>query len=261
MTFAVISIHDVAPSTRAECEQLVAAAERIEARTSLLVVPGSWRYPAATEDPRFGPWLAGLERRGHEVVAHGWEHRAVPDDDGTVGLARRTADRLFTRGCAEFGALGTAEAARRIDLALDTLHGLGFAPSGFIAPGWSMSPAAAAAVRAAGVAYTTTRLAIVDHVADRSLPVPAVCHRPGSPLTALGARMLVAIVERRAAQRRPVRLALHPADVHDDRLTAATTRAIAAIGRSELDTPTYAEAVARCRVPHHSSSTEIGAVS
>jgi predicted deacetylase len=261
MTFAVISIHDVAPSTRAECEHLVAAAERIDARTSLLVVPGPWKYPAATEDPGFGPWLAGLERRGHEVVAHGWEHRAVPDADGTVGLGRRTADRVLTRGCAEFGALGAADAARRIDLALGALRGLGFAPSGFVAPGWSMSPAAAAAVRAAGVAYTTTRLAILDFVADRSLPVPAVCHRPGSPLTMLGARMLVAVVERRAAQRRPVRLALHPADVHDDRLTAATARAIATIGRSDLDTSTYAEAVERCRGPHHPSNTEIGAVS
>jgi predicted deacetylase len=260
MTFAVISIHDVAPSTRAECEQLVDAAERIDARTSLLVVPGPWRYPATTEDPEFGPWLAGLERRGHEVVAHGWEHRAVPDADGTVGFVRRSADRLLTRGCAEFGALGPTEAARRIDLALCTLHGLGFAPSGFVAPGWSMSPAAAAAVRTAGVAYTTTRSAIVDHVADRSIPVPAVCHRPGSPLTATGARLLVAIVDRRAAQRRPIRLALHPADVHDGRLTAATARAIATIGRSGLDATTYADAVARCRSPRRPPDDEIGAV-
>ena len=259
MTFAVISIHDVAPFTWAECASLIADAERIGARTSLLVVPGPWKYPAVTEEPGFVRWLADLERRGHEIVAHGWEHRAVPDDDGQVGFTRRAVDRIVTRGCAEFGSLGTLEATRRAQRSLDALRGLGFEPTGFVAPGWSMSPAAADAIRAVGFDYSTTRLAIVDHHTGRSIPVPALCHRPGSSLAMFGARMLVAVTERRAAERRPVRLALHPADVHDARLVAATRRAVTTISRSNIETCTYAEALREC-VGSSSSPPMVGGV-
>jgi len=259
MTFAVISIHDVAPATRGECEALIADAERIGARTSLLVVPGPWKYPAATEDPGFARWLADLERRGHEIVAHGWEHRAVADDDGQVGLGHRVADRILTRGCAEFGNLGRAEAKRRAQRSLDALRELGAEPTGFVAPGWSMSPAAAAAVCEVGFAYTTTRLEIVDLRSRRSIPTPAVCHRPGSPLAMLGARMLVAITERRAAEHRPVRLALHPADMHDERLVVATNRAITALAASRLEIGTYAEVIDGCTGPPRRAAATDGA--
>jgi predicted deacetylase len=246
MTFAVVSIHDVAPATRSECEQLVAEVERIGAAASLLVVPGPWKYPAVTEDPDFVDWLAGLAGRGHEIVVHGWEHRAVDDPTGEVDPVRRLADRILTRGCAEFGALGADEAARRASLALGAVRSLGIDPTGFVAPGWSMSRAATEGVRSVGYSYTATRLAIDDFATGRSIPAPAICHRPGSPLAVLGARMLVAVVEHRADEHRPVRLALHPADVHDDRLVRATRRAIAAIGRSRLETTTYAGAIEAC---------------
>lgn len=248
MSVAVVSIHDVAPATRDECTHLLSLVEQLDARASLLVVPGPWRAPAMCDDVDFIGWLRRAEAAGHEVVAHGWEHRSVDDPTARPHIGRRAAERLLTRGCAEFAALGYDEAARRAEWSLDALRALGFSPTGFVAPGWSLSTAAAEALQSVGVGYTTTRTAVVDYVEPKSIAVPAVCHRPGSSLSMLAARMVVAVVEMRGRERRSIRLALHPDDAHDDRLDRATRRALDALASSPLELMTYGELVDACRV-------------
>lgn len=247
MSFAVISIHDVAPSTREECTALLDTVERIGAKASLLVIPGPWREPMASQDPAFAEWLLGAQSRGHEIVAHGWEHRAVADPALRVGVVRRLGERLLTRGCSEFAALGADEAAVRARKALVELRSLGVDPTGFIAPGWSMSREALGVLGSAGFGYTTTRLTVIDLEEPKSLPIPAVCHRPKSAVTMLAARMVVSIVALRCREHRSIRLALHPDDTHDDRLVRATDHAIDAIAASALQLMTYAELIAACR--------------
>lgn len=247
MSLGVISIHDVAPATRDECTALLDVVERIGARASLLVIAGPWREPVASNDPVFTEWLLRAEARGHEVVAHGWEHRAVSDPALRVGPVRRLGERMLTRGCAEFAALGADEAASRAGRALFELRSLGTDPTGFIAPGWSMSHEALGALGRAGFEYTTTRLTVIDLVEPKSLPIPAVCHRPKSSLTLLAARMLVSVVAMRCRERRSIRLALHPDDTHDDRLVRATDQAVDALAASGLQLMTYAELIAACR--------------
>ncbi len=85
MSVAVISIHDVAPSTLPACQRLLDLVEGIEATASLLVVAGPWQRPSIADSPHFGPWLRNAEARGHEIVVHGWEHRAVADPAGRIG--------------------------------------------------------------------------------------------------------------------------------------------------------------------------------
>jgi hypothetical protein len=257
MGVAVISIHDVAPATLGECDHLVAIVESIDARASLLVIPGPWRVPVATEDPSFASWLLAASDRGHEIVAHGWEHRAVADPSYAVPTVRRAGERLLTRGCAEFAALGAEEARERAVRSLAALHELGASPTGFVAPGWSLSAAAEGVLADVGFGYTTTRRNVIDLIESRSIPIPAVCHRPGSALSAMAARMVVAVVEMRCRERRSIRLALHPDDVHDARLDSATQRAVHALDRSALDVVTYADVISSCRA---SVSVPIGSV-
>jgi predicted deacetylase len=247
MGIAVVSIHDVAPATLDESEYLLGLVEQWGARSSLLVVPGPWRVPVVADDPEFVDWLHRAAARGHEVVAHGWEHRHVDDPGARPHVGRRLAERILTRGCAEFSGLGRDEAVRRGRRSLATLEGLGFSPTGFVAPGWALSAASTDALRSIGVDYTTTRTAVIDFVEPKSIAVPAVCHRPGSALSKLAARMVVAIVEMRCRDRRSIRLALHPDDVHDDRLDRATRRALDALAASPLDFMTYGELTAACR--------------
>ena len=247
MSVAVVSIHDVAPATHSESAHLLAHVEDLGMRASLLVIPGPWRGRHLGDDTRFVDWLRDARDRGHEVVAHGWEHLAVVDPTDRPRLTKRVGERVLSRGCAEFATLGLAEAERRASLSLSVLRSHGFAPNGFVAPGWSLSPAASRALVSVGFGYTTTRLAIADLTLSRSIPMPAVCHRPGSPVSPLAARMLVAVVEMRCRDRRSIRLALHPADVHDDRLERATRQALHALETSALELVTYDELVSSCR--------------
>lgn len=247
MGVAVVSIHDVAPATLDESKHLLGLVEQIGARSSLLVVPGPWRDPVLDDDPEFVAWLHDAEARGHEVVAHGWEHRGVDDPATQRHVGKRLAERILTRGCAEFSALGRDEAIRRGRRSLATLEAFGFSPTGFVAPGWSLSAAATDALCSIGVGYTTTRTAVVDFVEPKSIAIPAVCHRPGSAVSMFAARMVVAVVEMRCRDRRSIRLALHPDDVHDDRLDRATHRALDALAACPLVLMTYAELVEACR--------------
>ncbi|HSM66232.1 MAG TPA: polysaccharide deacetylase family protein [Ilumatobacteraceae bacterium] len=253
MSVAVVSIHDVAPATRDECTHLLSLVERLGARASLLVVPGPWRLPVVGDDVDFIGWLRRAEAAGHEVVAHGWEHRSVHDPTTRHHLGRSAGERLLTRGCAEFAGLGHDEAARRAGWSLDALRTLGFSPVGFVAPGWSLSAAASEALRSVGFGYTTTRTTVVDYLEPKTIPVPAVCHRPRSALSMLAARMVVAVVEMRCRERRSIRLALHPDDVHDGRLDRATVRALDVLASSSLELMTYVELVDACRLAGDSS--------
>jgi predicted deacetylase len=247
MSIGVISIHDVAPATLDECAALLDRVERIGGVASLLVIAGPWREPIASDAPAFAAWLRAAASRGHEIVAHGWEHRAVSDPAVRVGPCRRLSERMLTRGCSEFAALGADEASVRARRALVELRSLGTEPTGFVAPGWSMSAEALSVLGATGFEYTTTRLSVIDLVDNRSLSIPAVCHRPKSSLSVPAARMLVAVVALRCREGRSVRLALHPDDTHDDRLVRATDRAIWALGTSSTTLMTYGELIAAWR--------------
>lgn len=260
VSIGVISIHDVAPATREECTTLLDTVERIGAKASLLVISGPWRGPMASQDPVFAEWLLAAGSRGHEIVAHGWQHRAVVDPALHVGAGSRLGERLLTRGCAEFAALGAAEASRRARTALVELRSLGADPTGFVAPGWSMSREALGVLGPAGFGYTTTRLAVIDLDEPKSLPIPAVCHRPRSVLTMLAARMLVSVVALRCREHRSIRLALHPDDTHDDRLVRATDHAVDALAASALQLMTYVELIAACRSRPPVGSGEQGEV-
>jgi predicted deacetylase len=160
-----------------------------------------------------------------------------------VPAHRRAVERVKTRGCAEFAALGYGEACRRASASLDALTALGFAPTGFVAPGWSLSPQAHQALATVGFRYTTTRRDVIDLATSVPTPIPAVCHRPGSMVSGAAARAVASWVQRRCRGGRAVRFALHPADVLDDRLDGATVRALDAIADSPLRAVTYQELV------------------
>ena len=88
---ALISIHDVMPSTLADVLhtlELLAAADI--SRVSLLVVPGvSW----SGDDLDV---LRGLDAAGHEFIAHGWQHQTRPKR-----ALHRIHASLFSRNAAE----------------------------------------------------------------------------------------------------------------------------------------------------------------
>ena len=71
----VVSLHDVAPSTRETAERIVSElSRRGVTHCSLLVVPNYHHAGSALADRDLGIWLRELEGRGHEIVIHGYFH-------------------------------------------------------------------------------------------------------------------------------------------------------------------------------------------
>nr|MCU0622600.1 DUF2334 domain-containing protein [Gemmatimonadaceae bacterium] len=81
----LVSIHDVTPALRAECETLWAMCRAQGVTPALLVVP-NWhgRSPLA-DDPPFIDWLHARVADGAEIFLHGERH-------DEVGLPRRLGD-------------------------------------------------------------------------------------------------------------------------------------------------------------------------
>ncbi len=150
----VVSIHDVAPGTRAASEQIVAELGRRGIDVcSLLVVPDYHQTGASMSDRSFVQWLRDLESVGHEIVIHGYFH-SRPRGAGE-SLRCRLVTRCYTNDEGEFYDLGYDEAFRRVSRARDEFAAAGLRPRGFIAPAWLLGREAERAVADAEMEYTT----------------------------------------------------------------------------------------------------------
>ncbi len=150
----VVSIHDVAPSTRETAERIVSdLSRRGVTHCSLLVVPNYHHGGTVLEDRALGIWLREVEGRGHEIVIHGYFH----DRPRRVNESPREKfiTRFYTDDEGEFFDLSYDEALRRITRAREEFVSLGLAPRGFIAPAWLLSADGERAARDAGMEYTT----------------------------------------------------------------------------------------------------------
>ena len=69
----VVSIHDVAPATRARIERMLAQVAKAGVpRCSLLVVPDYHHSGRSLGESGFVAWLQELSAQGHEIVLHGF---------------------------------------------------------------------------------------------------------------------------------------------------------------------------------------------
>lgn len=242
MSVVVVSLHDVAPATWEESRSLLRAVEVRGMRCSMLLVPGPWRGPSMDQVPAFVRWVRAAVDRGHEPILHGWSHDTNVDRAVAARGIRNRAGRIVTRGCCEFLVIDPPEARRRLEAGLRTLADVGLEVEGFTPPGWWATAETDVILGELGFRYTTTRRDVRDLVSDQRLDVPAVCQRPGSPLTRLGAALVRRLVTRALSTDRPVRVALHPDDLHDRRLDGETDRLLDLCGSADTAS-TYSQLV------------------
>jgi len=220
MTRLIVSLHDVAPATAEQSRRWLELLEARSIRASLLVVAGPWQGGDMLSSASFSSWLRRAEANGHEVVIHGWEHtRAMPP----TGL-RGMYGNLMARGCEEFWSIDYAGAMTRLSKGLNALRDEGFDPVGFVAPGWLMSHDTIRALRTVPLRYTVTHTRVLDLASTRSVRVVTTSQRPGSVLShpcAVAARGLLAS---RISRSRPVRVAIHPADLAEPALRRANVK-------------------------------------
>jgi hypothetical protein len=157
----VVSIHDVAPSTRSAAEKILKELARHHVDVcSLLVVPNYHHQGEATADRNFVRWLRDLEADGHEIVIHGYYHQRPTT--GSEGVRGRLVTGYYTAGEGEFYDLEYAEALQRITRARDEFIAAGLKPRGFIAPAWLLGRDAERAAVDAEMEYTTRLTSVLD---------------------------------------------------------------------------------------------------
>jgi len=159
--FIVVSLHDVAPSTRQIADTIVSELAHRGVRVcSLLVVPDYHHEGLFTRDRQFVSWLRGLEADGHEIVIHGYFHERPRGAKET--LRDQFLTRFYTQNEGEFYDLTYDEALRRIVAARDEFHAQGLKPRGFVAPAWLLSQDAERAAHDAQMEYTTRLRTVCD---------------------------------------------------------------------------------------------------
>ena len=200
---AEISIHDVMPETLQQvAEQLAMISRHCPGPVLLLVVPGkAW---AEGDLDCLRTWVDA----GHELVGHGWSHRA----DRISGLRHRLHSLLVSRDCAEHLALGPDEIVTLMTRCRQWFidHDLP-APDRYVPPAWALGPVAVETLRATGFKRVETlsgwldlssgvfqRSALIGFEAASAWQVPVL--------------KLSNAFNRILARNLPLRIALHPND-------------------------------------------------
>jgi predicted deacetylase len=209
--FVVISIHDVAPSSQAVCDEIISALGSKGVRhCSLLVVPDYHHQGASMKDRQFVSWLRGLEADGHEIVIHGFFHERPAR--GRENVFEKFVTRFYTEGEGEFYDLSYSEALRRIESARDAFRAAGLKPHGFVAPAWLLSSEGERAARDANMEYTTRLRSVRDLRSGERFPARSLVYSVRN-----GWRRAVSLGWNRTLHQiqrgKPlVRLSIHPPD-------------------------------------------------
>jgi predicted deacetylase len=211
---AVISLHDVAPSTQPVAEKIIAELNRDGVRVcSLLVVPNYHHRGPSMEDRQFVSWLRDLESAGHEIVIHGYFHdrpRSEHENWRTKFLTR-----FYTHEEGEFYDLDYDEAFRRITAARTEFVGAGLTPRGFVAPAWLLSAEAERAARDAELEYTTRLRGVRDLRTGEIFPARSLVYSVRNSwrrFVSLAWNGLLAEVLKNAPL---LRLSIHPVDYNE----------------------------------------------
>ena len=207
----IVSVHDVAPATRAAVEKIVEELSRHRVPVcSLLVVPNYHHRGSSTEDRGFVRWLQDLEAQGHEIVIHGYFHER-PRQNGE-GLPEKFFTRLYTKDEGEFYDLDYEEAFRRITQAREEFAKAGLTPRGFIAPAWLLGEAAERAAAEADMEYTTRLTGVRDLRSGDNFAARTLVYSVRSGWRRVASLMWNGALARQLAGAPLARLSIHPPD-------------------------------------------------
>jgi predicted deacetylase len=207
----VVSIHDVAPATRARVEEIITElAHRGVAVCSLLVVPNYHRNGCSTEDRAFVRWLQELESKGHEIVIHGYFHER-PRQEGE-SITQKLFTRYYTKDEGEFYDLDYDEAFRRITRAREEFTAAGLTPRGFIAPAWLLGLPGERAAADADLEYTTRLTGVRDLRSGDNYPARTLAYSVRSGWRRTASLAWNNLLARQLGDAPLVRVSIHPPD-------------------------------------------------
>lgn len=229
-----VSIHDVSPRWRSEVDTALGWCRDIGVKPGLLVVPDFHHRGPLRDHPDYVRQLQGLAREGCELFLHGYFHLSLPGE----GLGHFVAQKVVSAGEAEFASYDRAQGEERLDAGLAMMRELDLPLRGFVPPAWARRSWLLPALKARGLDYTEDQLFIHEPSSGARRLCPALNYASRT----LGRRLSSAAYARvaRLYPRAgiPVRIALHPADVHHPMLVAETRSLLAWAAGRTTDTVT-----------------------
>jgi predicted deacetylase len=220
-----VALHDVAPSTQARCERLIADVQFLgDLRFTLLVVP---RYHHQPVTAAFERWIEKRLRAGDELVMHGFTHLDEAAPGHALDHVRR---RWYTAGEGEFAALDRTAAEERLRAGREWFARRGWPLRGFVAPAWLLGAGGWHALAAQPFEYTCTLRHLVVIEPDRTTLVAleawSIVYSTRAAWRRQASRLWNSAVARRQRHRRWMRFELHPGDADHRAIRAAALRTI-----------------------------------
>lgn len=213
-----VSIHDVSPRWAEEVETALGWCRAIGVRPGLLVVPDFHHRGPLRDHPDYVALLRRLSDDGHEIFLHGYFHQSLPGE----GVGHFVAQRVVSAGEAEFASYDRDVGERWLNEGAAMLRELGLPMRGFVPPAWARRSWLLPALRSRGLDYCEDQI----FIHQPSTGVRRLCPALNYASRTLGRRLSSAAYARlgRAYPRAgvPVRIALHPADVHHPMLVDET---------------------------------------
>lgn len=205
-----VSLHDVAPATWPQCEQLLQAIRAVAPiPLTWLVVPAYHRQPVA-DAAAFDRALEARLAAGDELALHGYSH--LDEGPPASGWRQKFLRRIYTTSEGEFSAIDVTEAGRRIEQGLDWFAQRRWPVAGFVAPAWLLGPGAWQALRQFPFRYTTTLRYFYALPERRALLSPSLVYAARNGSSRWLSTRRNSLLARALTSRPLVRLGLHPKD-------------------------------------------------
>lgn len=223
--FIVVSLHDVAPSSRQIANTIISELVHRGVRVcSLLVVPDYHHEGLFTKDGEFVSWLRGLEADGHEIVIHGYFHERPRRTKET--LRDKFLTTFYAQNEGEFYDLSYEEALRRIAAARDEFRAQGLKPRGFVAPAWLLNEDAERAAGDAQMEYTTRLRTVCDLRSGNVFPARTLVYSVRNSWRRCVSRAWNAAFFRFLKGNSLLRISIHPPDYSHPAIWKQITRLI-----------------------------------
>ena len=203
---ALVSIHDVMPSTLDKVDTIVGTLKQYGIHTAtLLVVPGTGWDARGIEE------LRALERAGYRLAGHGWEHRTAR----IHGLRHRLHSLFLSRNVAEHLALDRDGVLALMRRCRDWFEAQGLAPPGlYVPPAWALGAVSANDLRAAGLFRQVELFSgVLDVASGRVAPSPVLGYEADAAIRGPVLKLWNAWGRWRASALGRVRIGIHPRDL------------------------------------------------
>lgn len=222
----LVSIHDVSPLFETEVKRLYKLLSGLldSSRIAMLVVPDYWNSAPLEASPDFCNQLREWSDAGSDMFVHGWYHR---DDGGHTGLSRLKAETM-TAGAGEFLGLSREEAASRMKQGRSLIEGfIGRPVAGFIAPAWLYGKGALDALDQSEFALAEDHFNVWRPGRNEVLVRgPVITWATRSPARQLSSRFFASLSTIALNWSGVVRIAVHPADIHDDSVVKSIVKTV-----------------------------------